>query len=357
MNNNENLTRVRSEKRLPKPSSLITSLPLEAKLVKAISEARRTLTRIIRGQDSRLAVLVGPCSLHEEAAALEYAERLKTAADRYADELFVVMRTYVSKPRTAEGWKGLIYDPHLDNSHNIEQGLFLSRKILLEINHHLPAACEFLDPFSPCYLQDLISWCAIGARTAASQIHRELASGLPMPVGFKNSVDGNIQIAIQASKVASAPHHYLGLNAQGETAAIQTSGNEACHIILRGSLQSPNYSETHIQTAVHELTAAGLEPRLMIDCSHDNCGRQHEQQAQVVESLSRYLEQGLKGLQPFPLCGVMLESHLVGGKQKLGHPQTLTYGQSITDACLSWQETEPLLEKLAQANRKRIGSE
>lgn len=353
MNNNENLSRVRSEKQLPKPSSLITSLPLEAKLVKAISEARRTLTRIIQGQDSRLAVLVGPCSLHEEKAALEYAERLRSSAECYSNELFVVMRTYVSKPRTAEGWKGLIYDPLLDNSHNIEHGLFLSRKILLEINRHLPVACEFLDPFSPCYLQDLVSWCAIGARTTASQIHRELASGLPMPVGFKNSVDGNIQIAIQAAKVASTAHHYLGLNAQGEAAIIQTSGNEACHIILRGSLQSPNYSEAHIQATVQELGVAGLEPRLMIDCSHGNCEKQPGQQSQVVETICRYLEQGVNGLKPFPICGVMLESHLVGGKQKLTHPQALTYGQSITDACLSWEETEPLLEKLALAVRMK----
>jgi 3-deoxy-7-phosphoheptulonate synthase len=353
MNNNENLQRIRSEKPLPKPGSLITSLPLEAKLVKAISEARRSITRIIKGQDPRLLVLVGPCSLHEETAALDYAERLQKASERYADELFLVMRTYYSKPRTAEGWKGLIYDPFLDNSHDLEQGLFLSRKILLEINRRLPVACEFLDLFSPCYLQDLVSWCAIGARTTASQIHRELASGLPMPVGFKNSVDGNIQIAVQAAKVASSAHHYLGLNGQGEAAVIHTTGNEACHIILRGSLQSTNYSEAHIQSAVQELKAAGLEPRLMIDCSHGNCGKQHEQQAGVIETLCHYLRQGRQEGKPSPLFGVMLESHLVGGKQKLTQPETLTYGQSITDPCLSWEETEPLLEKLAQARRTR----
>lgn len=353
MTNNDNLKRIRSEKPLLKPSSLHSSLPLSPNLVKAISAARTTLTNIIQGRDSRLLVLVGPCSLHDEQAALEYAERLKTAANRYSDELYVVMRTYFSKPRTAEGWKGLIYDPFLDNSHDIEQGLFLTRKILLEINRLLPTACEFLDLFTPAYVQDLISWCAIGARTTASQIHRELASGLAMPVGFKNSVDGNIQIAIQAAKVAAAPHHYLGLNTEGEIAVIQTTGNEACHIILRGSLQSTNYSETHIQAAVQDLKLAGLTPRLMIDCSHGNCGKQYERQAQVVSMIRHYFEQSFKKLDPFPLCGLMLESHLVGGKQHLGHRESLTYGQSITDACLSWQETEPLLTKLAQAVKMR----
>lgn len=353
MNNNENLQRIAAETLLPTPSSLTTSLPLDGNLVKAISEARLTITRIIKGQDPRLVVMVGPCSLHDESAALEYAERLKAAADRYGDKLYLVMRTYFSKPRTAEGWKGLIYDPLLDNSHNIEQGLFLSRKLLLAINRFLPAACEFLDPFTPAYLQDLISWCAIGARTSASQIHRELASGLPMPVGFKNSVDGNIQIAVQAVKTATAAHHYLGLNSKGEAAVIQTTGNEACHIILRGSLQAPNYSEAHIKHSIQELNNAGLEPRLMIDCSHDNCGKQYEQQVGVIETLSHYLQQGFKDLATFPLFGVMLESHLVGGRQNPANPKTLTYGQSITDACLSWQETEPLLEKLAKAMRTR----
>lgn len=353
MNNNENIQRIRSEKPLPKPSRLITSLPLPPKLVKAISTARYTISRIIQGQDPRLLVLVGPCSLHDEAAALDYAERLKNTAERYADTVFLVMRTYISKPRTAEGWKGFLYDPFLDNSHDIEQGLFLSRKLLVKINQHIPAACEFLDLFSPRYLEDLISWCAIGARTAASQIHRELASGLPMPVGFKNSVDGNIQIAIQAAKVASAPHHYLGLSSEGEAAVIHTTGNETCHIILRGSQQAPNYSATQVHHAVQELTLAGLEPRLIIDCSHGNCGKEHEQQTQVVASLCHYLEQGFKDARPFPLCGVMLESHLIGGKQKLTNSAALTYGQSITDACLSWEETEPLLEQLASAMRKR----
>ncbi len=353
MNNNDNLLRICSEQALPKPSSLHSSLPLDLKLIKGISESRRSITKIIQGEDPRLLVLVGPCSLHDEKAALDYAERLKSAALRYADELYVVMRTYFSKPRTAEGWKGLLYDPLLDNSHDIEQGLFLTRKILLEINRHLPAGCEFLDLFTPAYVQDLISWCAIGARTTASQIHRELASGLPMPVGFKNSVDGNIQIAIQAAKVASAPHHYLGLNTQSEIAVIKTTGNEACHIILRGSLQSTNYSETHIQHAVQELKLAGLRPRLMIDCSHGNCGKEYAQQAEVIRVIAHYLEQGLKDYGPYPLCGVMLESHLIGGKQNLANPQSLTYGQSITDACLSWEETEPLLAKLARAVRRR----
>ncbi len=347
MNNNENLQRIAAETLLPTPSSLTTSLPPDANLVKAISEVRNSLTQAIQGQDARLVVLVGPCSLHEESAALDYANRLKKAAERYADELLLVMRTYVSKPRSAEGWKGLIYDPQLDNSYNIEQGLIVSRKLLMEINRLLPTACEFLDLLSPRYLQDLISWCAIGARTASSPIHRELASGLPMPVGFKNSVDGNIQTAIQAVKVASIPQHYLGLNIEGEAAVIQTTGNEACHIILRGSLEAPNYSPAHIQAAVQDLKMSSLPPRLMIDCSHDNCGKQPERQAQVLASLCDYLKQNFQMRKPNPIFGLMLESHLVGGKQKLSHPQALTYGQSITDACLSWQETEPLLEQLA----------
>ncbi|HSW70942.1 MAG TPA: 3-deoxy-7-phosphoheptulonate synthase, partial [Gammaproteobacteria bacterium] len=248
----------------------------------------------------------------------------------------------------------LIYDPFIDNSYNIEQGLFLTRKILLEINRLLPAACEFLDLFTPSYFQDLISWAAIGARTAASQVHRELASGLPLPVGFKNSIDGNVQVAIQATKVASSGHHYLGLNSEGEAAIIQTSGNKTCHIILRGGRQSTNYSEAEIRQASQELHEAELIPRLMIDCSHGNCEKQYQQQIQVVESICSYLENGFPGLQPFPLCGLMLESYLIGGKQNIIHHQALTYGQSITDACLSWQETEPLLAKLAKAVRKKF---
>ncbi len=328
-------------------------LPLDESLIKAIYEARRIIKAILQGKDTRLLVVLGPCSLHDEKSALEYAEKLKKAADQYSDQLYVVMRTYFAKPRTTKGWKGLIYDPFLNESHDMEQGLLLTRKILLQINRLLPAACEFLDLITPCYFQDLISWSAIGARTTASQTHRELASGLPMPVGFKNSIDGNIQIAIDAAQAAAAPHHYLGLNAEASPVVIQTLGNEASHIILRGSPLSPNYSAEHIHHTVHALLAAHLEPRLIIDCSHDNCGKRYKQQAAVVDDLSQRIKSHQHHLGSFPICGVMLESHLLGGQQALQHPLNLRYGQSITDPCLSWQETEPLLEKLAMAVQAR----
>jgi len=348
MNNNENLQHITTEKRLPTPSSLINSLPLEAKLIKAISAARKTIKDIILGKDPRLLVIAGPCSLDDEKAALTYAECLKSAAKQYADELFLVMRAYFSKPRTAEGWKGLIYDPFMNKSNNIEHGLYSTRKILIAINHLIPTACEFLDPFSPVYLRDLISWCAIGARTSASQIHREIASGLPMPVGFKNSVDGNIQVAIQAVKSASVPHHYLGINLAGEPIVTQTTGNDTCHVILRGSLQGPNYSQAHIENTIQALHHAGLNPRLMVDCSHDNCGKKPERQIQVIDELIHYRQLLSAQFEMPPLCGIMLESYLFSGRQDLNLSQGLTFGQSLTDPCLSWDETAPLLEKLAR---------
>jgi len=328
---------------LTKPNDLIHILPLDESLIKAISHARESIKNIIQGRDSRLLVIVGPCSLHDPDATLEYAQKLQVAAKHYEKTLYIIMRAYFAKPRTTTGWKGLVYDPFLNGSHDIEHGLYLTRKTLLQINKFIPAASEFLDTITPYYFSDLISWCAIGARTCASQVHRELASSLPMPVGFKNSVDGNIQIAIHAAKSASSSHHYLGLNAKGEPAIIQTLGNAASHVILRGSSHSPNYSPYHIENTLQALSHACLAPRLIIDCSHDNCGKKYQQQAKVIQELTPYLQ---NYSEKSPICGIMIESNLIGGKQKMTDPAQLIYGQSITDGCLSWNDTEWLLEKM-----------
>lgn len=353
MNNNNNAFRIQNEKTLPTPQDLLASLPVEEKFVKAIHQARQTITDIIQGKDQRLLVIIGPCSLHDEKAALEYAGHLNQAAAQYADTLLVVMRAYFTKPRTTKGWKGIVYDPFLDGSHDLHQGLLLTRKLLLNINQLLPVGCEFLDLITPCYLSDLISWCAIGARTSASQPHREFASGLPMPVGFKNSIDGNIQIAIDAAQSALAPHDYFGLNRQGMPAILQTRGNEASHVILRGSPLSPNYSADHIRNTIHALANTGLAPRVIVDCSHDNCGKRYEQQINVIQDISQRIENHHYELTSFPICGIMLESNLTGGKQQISHAEVPVYGQSITDPCLSWEETRPLLERLARAVRVR----
>lgn len=345
MNNNYNSANIAKEVLLPKPSALLSTLALDTKLIETIHEARQAIARIIQGQDPRRLVIIGPCSLHDPKAALEYAQQLNKAQQQYKNELLIVMRSYFSKPRTIKGWKGMVYDPHLDESHNLEQGLFLTRKLLIELNQLTPLASEFLDLITPCYFKDLIAWGAIGARTSASQTHRELASGLPMPVGFKNSVDGNIQIAVNAAEVASSPQHYLGLNSEGLPSLIETKGNPAAHVILRGSLAAPNYSHQHIEQTVTALEKAKLAARLIIDCSHGNSGKVAECQKPALDAIL-LLEQRLSSK---PICGIMLESHLIGGKQALSHP--LTYGQSITDACLSWDETEPLLEKLAKKER------
>ncbi len=337
--------RVYSERPLITPHQLITELPLVSSVAENIRLARMTISKIIRGEDRRLLVVVGPCSIHDCHAALEYAWFLKHAAAQYENDLFIVMRTYLEKPRTTMGWKGLISDPLLDGSFDFNQGLRIARKFLLDLcAMNLPAATEFLDINIPHYLSDLITWVAIGARTTESQIHRELASGLSMPVGFKNTTDGNFKIAIDAVLTARHPHHFLGMTLDGIASILSTLGNENCHIVLRGSNQSPNYTNDYIASAIAMLKAENLSPRLMIDCSHGNSMREYQRQATVVNAVIEHLQHNAADI-----LGVMIESNLVSGKQTPQANQQLVYGQSITDACLSWSETLPLLDKLALA--------
>jgi len=335
------------------PAKLFKLLPLPPKIGKQVISARLAASQIMQGQDKRLLVIVGPCSIHDYAAALEYAHLLKKAAAFYADELLIVMRVYFEKPRTNLGWKGLIRDPYLNGSFDINHGLSLARKLLLDLgNLALPAATEFLDTITPQYLSDLISWSAIGARTSESQTHREFASGLAMPVGFKNTTDGNVQIAIDAVQAARHPHHYLSIAATGVTAIVVTPGNPNCHIVLRGAKHATNYSVTHIRDAVNALKKANLPAHLMVDCNHGNSSKNYLQQNYVVDSLAEQMASGANAI-----CGVMIESNLVAGKQQL-EGKNLVYGQSITDGCISWDDTLIALEKLAYArlgNKLRSG--
>ena len=314
-----------------------------------ITEARKQISDIVHGEDDRLVVVVGPCSIHDPQAALDYAKRLKALRDQHADDLFIVMRTYFEKPRTTVGWKGLINDPNLDGSFDINHGLRVARGLLSSLAElDLPAGTEFLDPISPQFVADLVSWGAIGARTTESQVHRELASGLSMPVGFKNGTRGTVKIAVEAVKAARNPHHFLSVTKQGLTAIVATKGNLDCHVILRGGAGKPNYQPEHIAETVDMLKGAGLEGRLMVDCSHANSGKDHEKQAGVAMALGEQIAQGGTGV-----FGVMLESFLVGGRQDSDPGAELTYGQSITDACMSWDVTVPVIEGLADSVRQR----
>ena len=314
-----------------------------------ITDARKQISDIVHGEDDRLVVVVGPCSIHDPQAALDYAKRLKALRDQHADDLFIVMRTYFEKPRTTVGWKGLINDPNLDGSFDINHGLRVARGLLSSLAElDLPAGTEFLDPISPQFVADLVSWGAIGARTTESQVHRELASGLSMPVGFKNGTRGTVKIAVEAVKAARNPHHFLSVTKQGLTAIVATKGNLDCHVILRGGAGKPNYQPEHIAETVDMLKGAGLEGRLMVDCSHANSGKDHEKQAGVAMALGEQIAQGGTGV-----FGVMLESFLVGGRQDSDPGAELTYGQSITDACMSWDVTVPVIEGLADSVRQR----
>lgn len=338
-----------SQHPLIKPKELLAELALTQQAQALVEKARSNAEQIMCSSDDRLLVIIGPCSIHDPIAALEYANLLRRAADRYADDLYFIMRTYFEKPRTTVGWKGLINDPHLNNSFDIHHGLKLARQLLLELHSlKMPAATEFLDSMIPLYIGDLISWCAIGARTSASQLHRELASGLPMPVGFKNSIDGNVTIAIDAVQVAAHEHHFLGATTDGTPAIIHTEGNKACHVVLRGSQQTSNYDPHHVRVVAHALQEAHIHSRIMIDCSHGNSMKNHLRQQEAIHSIAEQVSSG-----SYAIGGVMLESHLVSGKQTLG-TGSLIYGQSITDGCISWRETEPLLEKLALATKKRV---
>jgi 3-deoxy-7-phosphoheptulonate synthase len=342
--------RIRDVRPLISPAILLEEIPISERVSNIVADTRVTVAKILRGEDSRLAVIVGPCSIHDTAAALEYAGRLKTAADRYADHLVILMRAYFEKPRTVVGWKGLINDPDLDESYHINKGLRLARKLLLDINElGIPTASEFLDTQIPQHIADLTSWVTIGARTAESQIHRELASGLSAPVGFKNSTDGSTQIAVDAVLSARSQHWFPSVTKQGVAAIFQTEGNDECHVILRGgSRTGPNYSSEHVSRVCGRLEAKGLPGRVLIDCSHGNSQKNHLRQADVAVSLCEQLAAGSR-----QIFGAMIESHLVEGRQDLVPGRQPVYGQSITDACLSFEQTEPLLEQLAQAQAAR----
>ncbi len=331
---------------LPPPEHLIRFFPIQGTAVETLIErTRRSVHNMLSGKDKRLLVVVGPCSIHDPAAAVEYARRLKVQRDKYASKLEIIMRVYFEKPRTTVGWKGLINDPYLDGSYRIDEGLRIARQLLIEINRMgMPAGSEFLDVISPQYIADLISWGAIGARTTESQVHRELASGLSAPIGFKNGTDGNIKIATDAIQAAARSHHFLSVHKSGQVAVVQTRGNKDCHVILRGG-KTPNYDAESVSTACGELVAAKLLPRLMVDCSHANSSKQHERQLLVARDISAQRKAGSNSV-----FGVMLESHLEGGTQKFnpGDDQSkLKYGQSITDACLDWSQTLEALDILA----------
>ncbi len=341
---------------LPPPEHLIRFFPIAGTPVeKMISRTRRNIHQIMTGKDDRLLVIIGPCSIHDPAAAIEYARKLKAQREKYADTLEIVMRVYFEKPRTTVGWKGLINDPYLDESFRIDEGLRIARQLLIEINRlGLPAGSEFLDVISPQYLGDLISWGAIGARTTESQVHRELASGLSAPIGFKNGTDGNIKIATDAIQAAAGGHHFLSVHKSGRVAIVQTNGNHDCHVILRGG-KVPNFDAASVAAACADLVKAKLPASLMVDCSHANSSKQHEKQLDVARDIAGQISSGSR-----QVFGVMVESHLQAGAQKFtpGKDSTdqLEYGKSITDACLGWDDSVTSLEVLSQAvlaRRKR----
>ena len=331
------------------PAILMEELPLSEAASNVVSGTRDQAADIICGRDDRLLVVTGPCSIHDPVAALEYAGHLKEKVDDLADDLCLVMRVYFEKPRTTVGWKGLINDPHLDDSFAINTGLRTARRLLLDLaDRGVPTGSEFLDTITPQFIADLVAWGAIGARTTESQVHRELASGLSMPVGFKNGTDGNVQIAIDAVDAARHQHHFLSVTKQGISAIVSTSGNDCCHIILRGHSSGTNYDPHSIDTLSTTLRQADLPHRLMIDCSHGNSNKDPARQPLVARDICTQIAAGSHNI-----CGVMLESHLLEGRQSPapGHPPT--YGQSITDACISWDQTIPILDELAQAVRQR----
>ena len=342
--------RITQVRPLVPPAILLEEIPISESASNLISDTRLAVANALDGRDPRLVVIVGPCSIHDTKAALEYAERLKAIADRLSESLIVVMRTYFEKPRTVVGWKGLINDPDLDESFHINKGLRLARKLLLDVNDlGLPTGSEFLDTQIPQHIADLTSWVAIGARTAESQVHRELASGLSMPVGFKNSTDGSTQIAVDAVLTARSPHWFPSVTKQGVSAIFQTVGNDGCHVILRGGTRTgPNYDAEHVAKVCARLAAKGLPERVMVDCSHGNSHKDHHRQADVAAAICDQVASGSR-----QIFGVMLESHLVEGRQDYVPGQPAVYGQSITDACLSLSQTEPLLEQLAHAQRTR----
>ncbi len=337
--------KIKAVKELLPPIAHLYELPISQAASELVYDTRQDIARLVSGEDKRLLVIIGPCSIHDPKAALEYAERLLPLRKKYEKELLIVMRVYFEKPRTTVGWKGLINDPHLDGSFDINFGLRQARKLLLTLNDMgMPASTEFLDMITPQYYADLISWGAIGARTTESQVHRELASGLSCPVGFKNGTDGNLKIAIDAIGAASNPHHFLSVTKAGHSAIVHTAGNPHCHVILRGG-KEPNYSSEHVKAAAEQLVKAGVTPKLMVDFSHANSRKDYKRQMEVAADVAEQIGNGEDNI-----MGVMVESHLVEGRQD--KPET--YGQSITDACIGWEATEALLALLADANRSRV---
>jgi 3-deoxy-7-phosphoheptulonate synthase len=341
-------TRIKEITELVPPSHLLREFPASERPAATTFEARQAIHRVLHGADDRLLVVVGPCSIHDYDAAIDYATRLAALKSELAESLIIVMRVYFEKPRTTVGWKGLINDPRLDDSFRINEGLRLARRILLEINElELPAGTEYLDMITPQYIADLIAWGAIGARTTESQVHRQLASGLSCPVGFKNGTNGDVRIAVDAIKAASAPHHFLSVTKGGHSAIVHTAGNEDCHIILRGG-KTTNYDAASVTATCNELAHAGLAARVMIDCSHANSQKQHERQVDVARDVARQVAAG-----DARIFGLMIESHLNPGRQDMVPGKALEYGVSVTDACIGWDATEGVLRELAQAVRAR----
>ena len=338
---------------LPPPEHLIRFFPIQSTPVEGlVADTRRVIQKIISNEDDRLLVILGPCSIHDPSAAIEYAKRLIKERHHFKDTLEIVMRVYFEKPRTTVGWKGLINDPYLDESYKIDEGLRIARQLLIEINRlGLPAGSEFLDVISPQYIGDLISWGAIGARTTESQVHRELASGISAPIGFKNGTDGNIKIATDAIQAAARGHHFLSVHKNGQVAIVQTQGNKDCHVILRGG-KKPNYDLASVQEACAELEKAKLPKRLMVDCSHANANKQHMLQLDVAKDIGKQMASGSNHI-----FGVMIESHLIDGAQKFtpgkDRVEQLTYGQSITDPCLGWDDSVACLQTLSDAVKQR----
>lgn len=335
------------------PNQLLEQLPLTETAAALVAQTRDRIRNIMHNEDRRLLVVVGPCSVHDVDAAYDYGQKLVKLRERFSDSLEIVMRVYFEKPRTNIGWKGLINDPHLDGSYDINEGLRLARKLLLDLTEiGLPAGTELLDPITPQYIADVIAWTAIGARTTESQTHREMASGLSMPIGFKNNTNGSLDAAANAMLAASQPHHFLGINQSGHASIVSTTGNADGHLVLRGGKQGPNYEAASVESAAAALTAQNLNPRMMVDCSHANANKDHNRQIIVLDSISEQVTQGSPHL-----MGAMIESHLVAGKQPISkNRDALTYGQSITDACVDIGTTAEMLEKLAKSVKQLVAA-
>ncbi|PVM91104.1 3-deoxy-7-phosphoheptulonate synthase [Caulobacter radicis] len=338
--------RIQKLQTLSPPAQVIGEAPATSTTAEIVEGSRQAVHEILHGRDDRLVVVIGPCSIHDPKAAIDYATRLAAERERHAGELEVIMRVYFEKPRTTVGWKGLINDPGLDGGFHINEGLRLARRVLLDVSAQgLPAACEFLDVTTPQYIADLVAWGAIGARTTESQIHREMASGLSCPVGFKNGTNGDVKVAVDAVTAAAQPHHFLAVTKEGRAAIATTTGNADSHVVLRGG-KTPNYDAASVAAAAEALSKAGLPPRLMVDASHANSGKNHENQPAVVADIAAQVASGAS-----PIMGVMIESNLVAGRQDIVPGQPLTYGQSVTDACVDWDTSVRMLEDLAQAVR------